>query len=56
MQLGDLSIFTSKSLASIPKKNFHQNNPSYRDMEYFDVDIRQREKKIKPLEQRRKHL
>jgi hypothetical protein len=23
-------------------------------MEYFDVDIHQREKKIKPLEQRRK--
>jgi hypothetical protein len=31
MQFGDLSIFISKSLASIPKKN--QHNTLYRDIE-----------------------
>jgi len=55
MQLGDLIIFTSKSLASIPQKYVHQND-TLRDIQCFGVDICQREKKIRPLEQRRKHL
>jgi len=39
MQLGDLIIFTCKSLASIPQKNVHHNDTLYRDIQYFGVCV-----------------
>jgi hypothetical protein len=37
MQLGDLSILQSDSLASIQKKGFHQNNTLSKNIHFFWV-------------------
>ncbi len=45
MLLGDLSILQSDSLASIPKKGFHQNNTLSKNIQFFGWGGFQKEKK-----------